>query len=238
MNYKNILQLLCKIDTTIYVPINANSYTQGNKVIDETPWFNYIINKKEKTIYEKKVQSSVQKEDVIVFTRLFEVFVKLINPLATPKDVINELCPLLQKNINLLKTITPHYKKFMNEIIMNAQSTTVPDTSYTSSKYMLFWSNLFNAKIYIIEGSMYKVHGDSTKSASIMIRVINDKFEYINGNFMEYQLKHNLYEYIDTSNLQSKTVPYLHKICKIYKIDFTDEVKKKELISKIEEKLR
>lgn len=235
MNYKNILQILCKIDTPIYVPINANSYIQGNKVIDDTPWF-HSINKKEKKTYEKKHQS-IQKEEVIVYARLFEVFVKLINPLATPKDVINELCPLLQKNINLLKTITPHYKKFMNEIIMNAQSTVVPDTSFTSSKYMLFWSNLFNAKIYIIEGSMYKVYGDSAKGASIIIRVINDKFEYINGSFMDYQLKHNLYEYIDTSNLQSKTISHLQKICKIYKIDITDEIKKKELILKIKEKV-
>jgi hypothetical protein len=236
MNYKHILQILCKIDTPIYVPINANSYIQGNKVIDDTPWF-HSIKKREKKPYEKK-QQSVQKEEVIVFTRLFEVFVKLINPLATSKDVINELCPLLQKNINLLKTITPHYKKFMNEIIMNAQSTVVPDTSFTSPKYMLFWSNLFNAKIYIIEGSMYKVYGDSTKSASIIIRVVNHKFEYINGSFMDFQLKHNVYEYIDTSNLQSKTIAYLHKICKIYKIDITDEQKKKDLISKIEEKIR
>ena len=102
---------------------------------------------------------------------------------------------------------------------------------------MLFWSNLFNAKIYIIEGSMYKVYGDSAKGASIIIRVINDKFEYINGSFMDYQLKHNLYEYIDTSNLQLKTISHLQKICKIYKIDITDEIKKKELILKIKEKV-
>ena len=250
MAYTNIMNNISKVNKPVHVQIPYTKYLQGNTLIKSKPWFtskrvitNLRCEKHDNKIHSHEKYSLKTKlptksnhnphVHTIIYKRLFDVFTKLIDPLMSPKDMYHELCTLLNKNIDLLKSITPHHKKLLNDIVNNSQSTTFPDLSYTNTKYMLFWSNIFNSKIYVVHNSTYKVYGESV-SNSLVLRVIDDGFEYINASFITYQLKHNLIEYVDTSNLKSKSMEALRHICKLYKIDNPSTFKKAQLITAIE----
>lgn len=240
MSYTNVLRTLSQINKPVFTQITSNKFAQGNAYVKIEPWFNTDDNYKVPAVklstkkpLRQSVVTTTQQVKKVMHKRLFHVFTRLIDPLSHPKEMFSDLCTQLNRNVDLLKTITPHHKKLLNDIVLSSESTTYPDLSYTNSKYMMFWAQLLNSKIYVVDGSMYKVYGDATNALSIVIRVVDNEFEYVNTNFIEYQLEHNLIEYIDTSNLKSKSLDELRRICKVYKID-CNRSKKSDIIEKIE----
>lgn len=241
MAYINVLLTLSQINKPVFTQIASNKFAQGNEYVKVAPWFNCRDDNRTSSVVKlcattklpKKVTVSAPPVKKIIHKRLFDVFAKLIDPLTHPKEMFSDLCTQLNRNVDLLKTVTPHHKKLLNDIVLNAESTCLPDLSYTNTKYMAFWAQLLNSKIYVVNGSMYKVYGDTTNTRSVILRVVDDQFEYVNSSFMEYQLEHNLMEFVDTRNLKSKSLDELKKICKVYKIE-CNRLKKIEIIEKIE----
>lgn len=240
MSYTNILRTLSQINKPVFTQITSNKFAQGNVYVKIEPWFSKHERGNPapvKTGTKKPPRPSVALPTPhvkkVVHKRLFHVFAKLIDPLSHPKEMFSDLCTQLNRNVDLLKTITPHHKKLLNDIVLNCESTAYPDMSYTNSKYMLFWAELLNSRIYVVDGSMYKVYGGTTNALSIVLRVVDNEFEYVNTNFIEYQLEHNLMEYVDLRNLKSKSLDELKKICKVYKID-CNRLKKSEIVEKID----
>ncbi len=240
MAYTNVLRTLSQINKPVFTQISSNKFAQGNEYVKIEPWFSSKdVQRTISTVQlctskpPNKARVVAPPVKTIMHRRLFDVFARLIDPLAHPKETFADLCAQLNRNVDLLKTVTPHHKKLLNDIVHHSQSTCLPDMSYTNSKYMLFWAQLLNSKIYVVDGSMYKVYGEPTNMRSIILRVVDDQFEYVNTSFLEYQLSHNLMEYVDTRNLKSKSLDELKKICKVYKID-CNRLKKSDIVDKIE----
>lgn len=228
MDYMSTLEYLTNIEHNLYHSIIDSKFIQTKELVTLTSWFKY----------DKKPKK--QLSIVMYHNTLHELFFMLIDPIQKTADMITKMNSLLDTHKDLLKTITHHYKKLASVIVsyLSATSTDDDDTSYTNEKYISFWCNIMNSNIYIIQNTSYtKYEPSDVSNTDIIIKVCDGKFEYINANFNEYMIKHNLHPSIDVSKLHTYTIDHLKKICTNCRIQVEPKIKKPELIRMLQQVL-
>lgn len=228
------IRYLSTIKHTFYQAIHETKYIQKPSYDKRDVWYEC----EPKAVSHN---SSFNSNDlkVIYHKKLHDVFFMLIDPLKSKDDMITEFFVLLDKNKELLKALTPHYKKLQRDIV-NYMSNKGEDTSYTNEKYMRFWASLLNSRIVFIEKSSYKMYLPTqvnTDTREFIIKLTKDGFEYINTTLIDISTKMNLHEKIDSAKLSSKSVDELKDLCKKYKIVLPSKIKKADIVSKLFEVL-
>lgn len=260
MNYMGTLRYLVNIEHKLFSSISDSRFVQTNELPVIYSWYSSIQSKGNHTQPHKEVsfqakqpqphkvvasfQAKQPQPHKVVVTTIYhksvhELFFMLIDPLCRKDEMITRFNELIDSNMYLLKEITPHYKKLCLNINTYMSSKSQCDTSYSNSKYMLFWSNLMNSNIYVVNGKSYKAyHPLDVSQKDIIFKIHDDKFEYINMNFEQYAI-HNqpIYPSIDITRLNTYTIPQLKNLCLQCKLDFQPNIKKACIISLLYEVL-
>lgn len=232
MDYMSTLQYLSTIEQKLFFSFNHSKYLQNNEYIKIQPWFNYD----KKGI--KQVKKVPPPKQVLYHKKLHNLFFMLIDPLVSKDDMITNMNLLLDTNRELLKCITPHYKKLQAVINSYLTSTNGVDLSYENEKYLLFWSNLLCSNLYIITGNSFMVYNPLVETQNdILIRIIKDDFEYINLKFNDYCKSNTMFPKINVNKLNSKTIAELKKLCNDCKLELDPKMKKSQLIQELQQVL-
>lgn len=228
------IRYLSTIKHTFYQAIHETKYIQKPTYDKIDVWYDC-----EPKAVSRDSSSKSTDHKIIYHKKLHDLFFMLIDPLKSKDDMITELFVLLDKNKDLLKELTPHYKKLQRDIV-NYISNKGEDTSYSNEKYMRFWASLLNSRIVFIEKSSYKMYLPTqvnTDTKEFLIKLTKDGFEYINTTLVDISTKMNVHEKIDSSRLSSKSVDELKDLCKKCKIDLPSKIKKADIVSKLFEVL-
>lgn len=230
------IRYLSTIKHTFYQAVQETKYIQKPSYDKINVWYECEL----KVVSRNSSSTSKLSDHKIIYhKKLHDVFFMLIDPLKSKDDMLTEFFVLLDKHKELLKELTPHYKKLQRDIV-NYMSNKGEDTSYGNEKYMRFWASLLNSRIVFIEKSSYKmvlpvqVNTDTTE---FVIKLTKDGFEYINTTLSEISTKMNLHEKIDGGKLSSKSIDELKDLCKKCKIELPSKIKKADIISKLFEVL-
>jgi hypothetical protein len=241
------------IKNVLYFTFNEGKYLQSNKYIQEKQTFKELLSatKRDIVVNKKNAYSpteSIEKihnlrEHVIVkYPLLIDVFFNLVDPLKSRRESIDELLTYIDKNIYLLKTITARYKQLHGMIVNNMYITNM-DNSYSNKNYMLFWSNLLNASIYIIENNMYINYlGNSCHGERFIVIAVQHapiKFELKKTcnfkNFSEFNMQCKYKKWYDPNSLNSYTIKELKEICTEFGISIDPKSKKSDIQKKLAE---
>lgn len=231
MDYMGTLKYLSNIEHKFFHSVVESRFVQNNNITNKMRWYKY-----NNTTQPKKTSCA---KKVIYHNKLHEIFFKLIDPLLGTDEMTIKLNMLMNTHKDLLKTITPHHKKLTATINAYITSTDECDMSYVNEKYMLFWSNLLNANLYIIKGKSYTTYKPNTTTCKeIIIKVHNENFEYVNMSFNEFRTSNKpLFPSVDVSKLNTYTIAELKNICINCEIKLDPKVKKTEIIQIVREVL-
>ena len=230
MSYMSTVSYFSTIQHNIFSTIHDTKYTHKSNYEKVTPW--YTLDMK---LFPKTKDNTVP--TIIYHKKLHNLFFMLIDPLKSRDEMTTEFFILLDKHKDLLREITPHYKKLQRDIL-NYMSNQGNDSSYTNEKFMCFWTSLLNSRIIFVENKSFKRFEpscDNAQTTEFIIRMSEDGFEYINRTLSDF-LKMSatpLYEKVDTTKLNLKTMDELKILSMRYNIQLPSKLKKAELIQKI-----
>lgn len=228
------IRYLSTIEHTFYHAIHETKYIQKPSYDTINIWYEC-----EPKAVSRNSSSKSNDHKIIYHKKLHEVFFMLVDPLKSKDDMITDFFVSLDKHKDLLKELTPHYKKLQRDVV-SYMSNKGEDTSYTNEKCMRFWASLLNSRIVIIEKSSYKMYLPThvnMDTKEFIVKITTDGFEYINTTLVEVSIKLNLHEKIDTSKLASKSMDELKELCKKCKIELPSKIKKADIVSKLFEVL-
>lgn len=232
------IRYLSTIKHTFYQAIHETKYIQKPSYDKIDVWYECEPKVVSRNSSSKSSPNS-NDHKIIYHKKLHDVFFMLIDPLKSKDDMLTEFFVSLDKHKELLKELTPHYKKLQRDIV-NYMSNRGEDSSYTNEKCMRFWASLLNSKIVFIEKSSYKMYLPTqvnTNTKEFVIKWTKDGFEYINTTLIDISTKMNLHEKIDSAKLSSKSVDELKDLCKKCKIELPSKIKKADIVSKLFEVL-
>lgn len=232
------IRYLSTIKHTFYQAIHETKYIQKPSYDKIDVWYECEPKVVSRNSSSKSSPNS-NDHKIIYHKKLHDVFFMLIDPLKSKDDMLTEFFVSLDKHKELLKELTPHYKKLQRDIV-NYMSNRGEDSSYTNEKCMRFWASLLNSKIVFIEKSSYKMYLPTqvnTDTKEFVIKWTKDGFEYINTTLIDISTKMNLHEKIDSAKLSSKSVDELKDLCKKCKIELPSKIKKADIVSKLFEVL-
>ena len=232
------IRYLSTIKHTFYQAIHETKYIQKPSYDKIDVWYECEPKVVSRNSSSKSSPNS-NDHKIIYHKKLHDVFFMLMDPLKSKDDMLTEFFVSLDKHKELLKELTPHYKKLQRDIV-NYMSNRGEDSSYTNEKCMRFWASLLNSKIVFIEKSSYKMvlpTQVNTDTKEFVIKLTKDGFEYINTTLINISTKMNLHEKIDSAKLSSKSVDELKDLCKKCKIELPSKIKKADIVSKLFEVL-
>ena len=254
--FENACSKISKIEKELYFTFNENTFVQScrygidkHSFVEEPLISNASANNDKNTNISNNSSSYTTKnknnkndnKTILYYSNLVDIFVRLVNPLWTKEDALDDLCKNLDKYKYLLKTITSKYKQLHNNITDYVRSNSKHgDMSYANRDYMMFWCKLLNASIYIIVDNMYYEYNCENSANFLVIRVSTKpiKYELVDTNDKDFKTFNAKFEYkkwIDVNKLSSKKMSELMDICNEHNIQLQPKMKKINIIERIKE---